>query len=105
MALRVRVCTVDQITKGKLRAFYVEHASYPVVVTLHRGEIVAFPGYCPHDRVELIEHGKIDGNELRCNVHGYGFDLLTGECEDAPWLQLRRFKVTQLGPEIWVDLM
>jgi 3-phenylpropionate/trans-cinnamate dioxygenase ferredoxin subunit len=105
MALRVRVCTTKEIAAGKLKAFKVEHAAYPVMVTILDGETIAFPGYCPHDRVSLVDYGKLTGHEVTCRVHGYQFDLRTGECEHAPWLQLRRYKVTLVGNEIFVDLM
>jgi nitrite reductase/ring-hydroxylating ferredoxin subunit len=105
MALRVRVCRADQVIAGELRAFAVEHATWPVMVTSHEGETIAFPSFCPHDMVSLIDYGELDGGEVRCRVHGYQFDLKTGSCEHAPWLRLRRYKVTQLGNEIWVDLL
>jgi nitrite reductase/ring-hydroxylating ferredoxin subunit len=38
-------------------------------------------------------------------VHGYTFDLDTGRCQHMPALMLRRYKVTRVGTEIWVDLL
>lgn len=105
MALRVRVCRVDQVAADTLRGFQVDHATWPVMVTIRNGEVIAFPGVCPHDRVSLVDYGELDGGEVHCRVHGYRFDLDTGACEHAPWLQLRRYKVTQVGDEIWVDLL
>nr|MBA3499216.1 Rieske 2Fe-2S domain-containing protein [Deltaproteobacteria bacterium] len=61
-------------------------------------------GYCPHERVSLVEHGLIDRGVITCRRHGYQFDLRTGGCESAPWLRLVRYSVTQIGAEIWVDL-
>jgi nitrite reductase/ring-hydroxylating ferredoxin subunit len=103
--LRVKVCTIDQVVAGQLRAFKVEHATWPVIVTLHGGETVAFPGFCPHDMVSLVDYGRLEGDEVVCRVHGYRFDVATGSCEHAPWLRLRRYKVTQVGNEVWVDLL
>lgn len=105
MPLRVRVCERDQIVAGKLRGFVVKNVTWPVMVTILDGAIVAFPGVCPHDNVSLVDYGVLDGAEVRCRVHGYTFDLATGYCEHSPWLHLRRYKVTEVGAEIWVDLL
>jgi nitrite reductase/ring-hydroxylating ferredoxin subunit len=106
MALRVRVCSVADVVPGALRGFAVHGVTWPVMVTQLDGQLVAFPGVCPHDDVSLVDYGVIeDGHELRCRVHGYRFDLHSGRCEHNPQLQLRRYKVTQVGDEIWVDLL
>ena len=105
MALRVRVCTTDQVAEGQLRGFLVHGVTWPVMVTILDGETIAFPGVCPHDDVSLVNYGRLDGGEITCRVHGYRFDLRTGRCEHNPALHLRRYKVTRVGDEIWVDLI
>jgi nitrite reductase/ring-hydroxylating ferredoxin subunit len=40
-----------------------------------------------------------------CRVHGYRFDLDTGRCEHQAALQLRRYRVTVVGADVWVDLL
>jgi toluene monooxygenase system ferredoxin subunit len=107
--LRVRVCERDQVVAGQLRGFAVNGVTWPVMVTLVDGEIVAFPGVCPHDDVSLVDYGELDTAagtcELACRVHGYRFDLATGRCEHNPKLHLRLYKVTEVGGEVWVDLL
>jgi len=105
MPLRVRVCERDQIVAGELRGFAVQGVTWPVMMTIIEGSIVAFPGVCPHDDVSLVDYGVLDGGDVACRVHGYRFDLATGRCEHSPGLQLRRYKVTEVGSEVWVDLL
>lgn len=105
MALRVRVCQLDQVVPGELRAFAVSGVTWPVMVTSVEGELVAFQGVCPHDDVSLADYGLIDGPEVTCRVHGYRFDVYTGTCEHAPYLHLRRYRITLIGTDIWVDLL
>jgi len=105
VALRVRVCQIDQIAPGELRAFDVAGVTWPVMITRVDGEIVAFQGVCPHDDVSLADYGVIDGPDLTCRVHGYRFDVRTGTCEHAPRLHLRRYRITLVGTEVWVDLL
>lgn len=105
MALRVRVCSAADVAEGELRGFAVQGVTWPVMVTMRDGELVAFPGVCPHDDVSLVDYGKLDDGALVCRVHGYRFDIDTGRCEHAPGLHLRRYRITRVGDEIWVDLL
>ena len=104
MALRVRVCRLDEVDEG-LRGFDVQGVTWPVMVTRHEGNLVAFPGVCPHDDVSLVDYGVLEEGEVRCRVHGYRFDLATGRCDHQPQLHLRRYKVTVVADEVWVDLL
>ncbi len=107
MALRVRVCELDQVVPGELRAFAVTGVTWPVMVTFADGELFAFQGVCPHDDVSLDDYGALAsaGAEVTCRVHGYSFDLRNGRCEHAPYLHLRRYPITLRGTEVWVDLL
>lgn len=105
MALRVRVCTIGDVVDDALRGFQVAGVTWPVMVTRVGGQLIAFPGVCPHDDVSLVDYGVLEGEVLRCRVHGYCFDLRTGRCEHMPSLHLRRYRITQIGDEVWVDLL
>ncbi len=45
--------------------------------------------YCPHRRADLTHFGSLDGHLLTCNLHGWRFDLETGECLTATDRKLR----------------
>ena len=105
MALRVRVCSVADVIPGELRGFDVAGVTWPVMVTTLDGRVVAFPGVCPHDDVSFVEYGVLEDRGVRCRVHGYRFDLDTGRCEHVPGLHLRRYRITRVADEIWVDLL
>ena len=104
MALRVRVCRVDEIVRDDIRAFRVTGVTWPVIVTYLEDQIVATAGVCPHEDVALAD-GYLDGDVLVCPGHGYGFDLATGKCKHDASLVLRRYAVTVVGDEVWVDLL
>lgn len=44
---------------------------------------------CPHRNADLSVFGEIDGNDLVCNLHGWRFDLETGQCRNATEKSLR----------------
>jgi nitrite reductase/ring-hydroxylating ferredoxin subunit len=104
MALRVRVCTLAEVDES-LRGFEVQGVTWPVMVVREADGIVAFPGVCPHDDVSLVDYGVLEDGHMRCRVHGYSFDLATGRCEHQPQLHLRRYKVTIVDDDVWVDLL
>lgn len=104
MALRVRVCSLDDVVDGELRAFAVDGVTWPVIVTRVGGELVAVPGVCPHEDVALAT-GELRDNAIICAGHGYAFDLETGRCKHDPLLELRRYPITLIGREVWVDLL
>jgi len=104
MALRVRVCKLAEVASGELRAFAVRGVTWPVIVTFVDGELVAVPGVCPHEDVALADGYLFDGIVV-CPGHGWGFDLRTGRCRHDPGLELRRYPITLVGDDIWVDLL
>jgi len=105
MALRVRVCRLTDVVAGKLRSFAVPGVIWPVLVALVEDELIAVPGVCPHEDVALDDYGVLHGTTLRCRVHGFEFDVRTGRCEHDPRLHLRRYPITLVGDEVWVDLL
>lgn len=104
MALRVYVCRRDEVAVGELRAFRVRGVTWPVIVTIVDDTLVACPGVCPHEDVALWD-GELVGSRVICPGHGWGFDLHTGECRASPGLTLRRYPITLVGEDIWVDLL
>jgi nitrite reductase/ring-hydroxylating ferredoxin subunit len=104
MALRVRVCRLADVVPGELRSFKVVGVTWPVIVTYVEHALVAVPGVCPHEDVGLA-NGDLDDCMLVCPGHAYRFDLRTGKCEHDAALELRRYPITVVGDEIWVDLL
>ena len=105
MALRVRVCPLAEVMDGRMHGFAVAGVTWPVMVATVDGELVSFPGVCPHDDVSLVDYGVIEDHHLRCRVHGYCFDVRTGACEHNPKFLLRRYRITIEAGELWVDLL
>ena len=104
MALRVRVCRLSDVVVGEVRAFVVTGVTWPVIVTYAESTLVACAGVCPHEDVALAG-GHLEAATLICPGHGYGFDLTTGLCTHDATLELRRYPITVIGDEIWVDLL
>ncbi len=104
MALRVYVCQLADVIEGELNAFHVPGVTWPVIVSRVDGELVACPGVCPHEDVALAG-GELAGETIICPGHGYHFDLRTGRCAHDAGLELRRYPITLVGDQVWVDLL
>jgi nitrite reductase/ring-hydroxylating ferredoxin subunit len=104
MALRVKVCHLGDVVDEQIRAFQVRGVTWPVIVTRVGGELYACPGVCPHEDVALY-NGDLEGTQIRCPGHSYLFDLKTGACRHDRELTLRRYPITIVDDEIWVDLL
>lgn len=103
MALRTRVCRVDEVGPGEIKGFTVEGLVAPVLVANLDGTYVASSSICPHDDVSLLG-GKRRGTRIICPGHGYQFDLVTGACSHDPRMTLARYKVTIADGELYIEL-
>ena len=104
MAMRVRVCRVAEVLDEQLRAFPVIGVTWPIIVTRVAGELYACAGVCPHEDVSLVR-GHLHGTVITCPGHSYELDLATGKCVHDPTLHLRRYPITIVADEVWVDLL
>ena len=50
-------------------------------------------------------HGDLTGTVITCPGHAYELGLRTGRCKHDRSLELRRYPITIVGDEIWVDLL
>jgi nitrite reductase/ring-hydroxylating ferredoxin subunit len=104
VALRVRVCDLQDIVEGELATFVVEGVDVPILVTRVKGEIIAGTSMCPHEDVSLA-NGVLKRGKIVCRGHGYAFDLKTGQCLHDPKLRWRLYKIHVVGSELFVELM
>lgn len=104
MALRFRLCARDELPDEGLAAFTVAGVTWPVLAGVIGGEVIATAGVCPHEDVSLAG-GTLEGPRLTCPGHGYQFDVRTGACVHDPDLVLRRYKVSEEGGEVWIELL
>lgn len=104
MALRVLLCRTGELREGALTSFAVRGVTWPVLAGVFGGEVIATAGVCPHEDV-LLADGELDGTCLTCPGHGYQFDLTSGACRHDRSLSLRRYPVTLVADQVWIDLL
>ena len=72
-----------------------------VVVRTERS-IVAFENSCPHQHSTVLHQGIIDDQCITCPVHGWTFDLHSGDATNGNG-RLRMLEVKAVEGEVWVQ--
>ena len=68
------------------------------------GRYHAIENRCPH-RGGYLADGIVREGQVRCPLHGWGFDLATGACATRPGEEVRCFDVRELsGDEVVISV-
>jgi nitrite reductase/ring-hydroxylating ferredoxin subunit len=59
--------------------------------------------FCPHQRFPL-DQGQVIGKIIKCGLHGYMFDLETGEGVNCPGYEIVVYSVEQSNDELYLVL-
>ena len=95
----VKVARLDDIRPGRMiavRAGEVEIALYNV-----DGRIHATRESCTHQAYPLSK-GELRGKYVKCELHGWEFDVTNGEYQGNPEVHVGCFPVKVEGDEVWV---
>src|SRR5688572_12152784 len=58
----------------------------------HNGQVFATAAECPHKQAPLA-CGWVENGTVSCALHGWQFDLKTGECTNIPGQAIKTFRV------------
>mgnify|MGYP002636279375 CR=1 FL=1 len=89
-----------ELQEGALREVFVGGRS--VALALVDGQVYAMDGTCPHAGGPLAE-GLLDGTTLSCPMHGWSFDVVTGECHVNPEDRIRILAVRVVDDVVCVE--
>ena len=74
----VPVCPADALPHGTLRRVTLSNGSELALYNID-GEFYATDNFCPH-RGAALSDGSVIGQVVECSLHGWQFDVRTGEC-------------------------
>jgi nitrite reductase (NADH) small subunit len=97
----VAVLPLSELSEGGLREVLV--GSRSVALAMVGGEVHAMDGTCPHAGGPLAE-GELDGTTLRCPLHGWTFDIVTGACHVNPEDRITILEVRVVGDVVCVEV-
>lgn len=95
----VRVAKLSDIPPGRMisvRAGGDDIALYNVAGTLH-----ATRDSCTHQSYPLSK-GVLRGKYVKCALHGWEYDVTTGQYQGHPAIKVRCLAVRVEGEEVWV---
>jgi len=72
-------------------------------VTLNNGQLYCAQDRCPHEDIELTL-GCLKGNRIKCSLHGFSFDLATGDSSEQDVDNLQTYAVKQENNEIYIEV-
>lgn len=96
-----RLGGVEQIPPGEGRVFAIERQCV-AIFRLRNGELRACDPVCPHQAGPLSD-GILGSSTLVCPLHGWRFDLITGEQQGGS-ASVRTYPVRLDGGQIVLDL-
>ena len=76
-----KIAGTDEVGPGEIKQYVVEER--PVAVCNVDGELHAFEDICTHQFAHLSE-GGLEGERIKCPLHGAKFDVKTGEAKSLP---------------------
>ncbi|HIC40894.1 Ferredoxin [hydrothermal vent metagenome] len=72
-------------------------------VTLNNGHLYCAENRCPHEDIKLTL-GCLKGNRVKCSLHGYSFDLETGDSSEEDIEHMLTYPVKQKNNEIYIEV-
>lgn len=97
----VKVANAAELQADKPFAASIDGKS--ILVLFHNGNYYACDRDCPH-RMTPLDYGTLDGGKLFCPMHGWGFDLQTGDCDTNPEKPLGVYPIRVENGEVQVKL-
>lgn len=83
---------------------YAEVAGKEIAVFCLKGELFAVDNFCPHRGGPLFRGNIEPGPSVRCPLHGWHFDLNSGNCLNMPQAKVSTFPVEIRGEEVFVKI-
>ena len=99
---KFRVCKLSELSEGSAKAIKV--LARQIAVFNIGGQIRAVDGLCQHMKAPLVTTGKLAGTKLTCKMHGWEYDMTTGECLGKPFVKLRQYDVEIENDEVFVKV-
>ncbi|MBM4171632.1 MAG: nitrite reductase small subunit NirD [Ignavibacteria bacterium] len=69
-------CSYSELKEKSGKRIFVDDEE--IAVFKVEGNVYAFSNICPHQKTHLMHEGFVEDRKLFCPVHGWSFDLQTG---------------------------
>ncbi|MCG6897886.1 MAG: non-heme iron oxygenase ferredoxin subunit [Thiocapsa sp.] len=97
----IPVARADAIAPG--RFLKVAVAAVPYIIANVGGRFYAVEDNCSHEDYPL-SYGCLDGDRIKCPLHGSRFSLATGEPMEEPATEpIHTYRIVVAKGQIWLD--
>ncbi|TDJ61178.1 MAG: Rieske (2Fe-2S) protein [Nitrospina sp.] len=100
MALH-QICKISDIGEGQCKTFTVD--SKQIAVYNAGGQWCATENTCLHKGGSLGS-GKLEGNIITCPLHGWQYDVTSGQCQNNPEAKVGTYKVQVEGDQVSLEI-
>lgn len=97
----VKIATIEEVGPGQKKLVEVDGSELLVCHAL--GAYYAISPICPHEDGPL-QDGSLIGEIVTCPVHGYDFNVRTGECQFDSEYRVTTYPVKAEGADLYVQL-
>ena len=97
----VKVAKKSELSSRRAKRITVEDVDVALFVV--NGDVYAVQNSCPHQHFSQIFEGTLNGFEITCPMHGWTFDLRTGNAKTGSGY-LKRFDVKVVGEHVMIHL-
>jgi nitrite reductase/ring-hydroxylating ferredoxin subunit len=85
---KIKIAELSELAPGRSRQVKLLGKSYAVFNI--DGSLYAVEGSCKHMKAALAA-GRLEDSIVTCPMHGWQYDVKTGECLTESWAKLRTF--------------
>jgi nitrite reductase (NADH) small subunit len=96
-----KVCKADELSAGKARS--ISLYGRPFAVFNVDGELFGIDGACRHAKANLA-YGKLEGEIVECFMHGWRYNVKTGECLTHDYGRVKQHPVKIEADSIWIGV-
>lgn len=97
----IALARVEDISEGQFKA--IRHEGRAYILARVGDRFYAVEDNCSHEDY-LLSYGCLDGDRIKCSLHGSRFSLKTGEPQDEPADEaIATFATGVEDGQVWID--
>lgn len=96
------VAKLDDFKSAKSK--YLDLAGKEIALFSVEGKLYATDNFCPHRGGPLFRGHIEPGPSVRCPLHGWNFEMASGQCLNMPQSKINTYPIEVRGSEVFVQI-
>ena len=98
----VRACSLSEMPKRFGKRVELEDGVEVAIFEIN-GTLYAVDNICPHQKFPMLYEGEVHDCVVTCPMHGWQFDIETGECLSGGSARLATYEVFVRDGDIMIE--